>query len=92
MRILVAARAFGLIAIDGPCGAFRDPVLTRMWALKAATMGYDGKRVIHPGQIEATCDAFSPTQEEVVAARRTVEALEEARAAGLAAISLGMAS
>lgn len=48
MRILIAARAFGLRAIDGPCGAFCDLVLTRAWALKAAAMGYDGKQVIHP--------------------------------------------
>lgn len=88
MRILVAARAFGLRAIDGPCGAFRDMTLTRAWALKAAAMGYDGKQVIHPGQIEPTRSAFSPTDEEVRAARRTVEALEAAQAAGLAAISL----
>jgi malyl-CoA/(S)-citramalyl-CoA lyase len=88
MRILVAARAFGLRAIDGPCGAFRDPVLTRAWALKAAAMGYDGKQIIHPGQIEATRSAFSPTDDEVRDARRTVEALEAAQTAGLAAISL----
>jgi malyl-CoA/(S)-citramalyl-CoA lyase len=88
MRVLVAARAFGLRAIDGPCGAFRDPVLTRSWALKAAAMGYDGKQVIHPDQIELTRTAFSPTLAEVEDARRTIEALAAAQAAGLAAISL----
>jgi malyl-CoA/(S)-citramalyl-CoA lyase len=88
MRILVAARAFGLRAIDGPCGAFRDLVLTRAWALKAAAMGYDGKQVIHPGQIEPTRAAFTPTDDEVREARRTVDALEKAQASGLAAVSL----
>lgn len=88
MRLLVAARAFGLRAIDGPCGAFRDPVLTRAWALKAAAMGYDGKQVIHPDQIAPTCEAFSPTPAEVHDARRTIEALETAQVAGLAAVSL----
>jgi malyl-CoA/(S)-citramalyl-CoA lyase len=88
MRILVAARAFGLRAIDGPCGAFRDLVLTRAWALKAAAMGYDGKQVIHPGQIELTRAAFTPTDDEVREARRTVDALEKAQASGLAAVSL----
>jgi malyl-CoA/(S)-citramalyl-CoA lyase len=88
MRILVAARAFGLRAIDGPCGAFRDTMLTRAWALKAAAMGYDGKQVIHPGQIEATRAAFSPTDAEVHAAQRTLQALEAAQAEGLAAVSL----
>jgi malyl-CoA/(S)-citramalyl-CoA lyase len=88
MRILVAARAFGLRAIDGPCGAFRDLVLTRAWALKAAAMGYDGKQVIHPGQIEPTRAAFTPTNDEVREAQRTVDALEKAQASGLAAVSL----
>ncbi|WP_144150096.1 HpcH/HpaI aldolase/citrate lyase family protein [Paraburkholderia sp. BCC1885] len=88
MRILVAARAFGLRAIDGPCGAFRDPVLTRSWALKAAAMGFDGKQVIHPDQIEPTRTAFSPTPAEVDDARRTVDALAAAQEAGLAAVSL----
>ena len=88
MRILVAARAFGLRAIDGPCGAFRDPVLTRAWALKAAAMGYDGKQVIHPDQIEPTRAAFTPTDDEVRDARRTLEALAAAQTAGLAAVSL----
>lgn len=88
MRVLVAARAFGLRAIDGPCGAFRDPVLTRAWALKAAAMGYDGKQVIHPDQIAPTRDAFSPTPAELHDARRTIDALQAAQAAGLAAVSL----
>jgi malyl-CoA/(S)-citramalyl-CoA lyase len=88
MRVLVAARAYGLRAIDGPCGAFRDPLLTRSWALKAAAMGYDGKQVIHPDQIEPTRAAFSPTPAEVDEARRTIEALAAGQAAGLAAVSL----
>lgn len=88
MRLLVAARAFGLRAIDGPCGAFRDLVLTRAWALKAAAMGFDGKQVIHPDQIEPTRAAFSPTEAEIRDAQRTIEALEAAQAAGLAAVSL----
>lgn len=70
MRLLVAARAFGLRAIDGPCGAFRDLVLTRAWALKAAVMGFDGKQVIHPEQIEPTRVAFTPTADEMQSARR----------------------
>nr|WP_255631850.1 CoA ester lyase [Caballeronia sp. dw_19] len=88
MRILVAARAFGLRAIDGPCGAFRDPMLTRAWALKAAAMGYDGKQVIHPDQISPTLEAFVPTPAEVEAAQRTIAAMVDAEAAGMAAVSI----
>jgi malyl-CoA/(S)-citramalyl-CoA lyase len=88
MRILVAARAFDLRAIDGPCGAFRDPVLTRSFALKAAAMGFDGKQVIHPEQIAATQAAFTPGDAEVRAAETTVAAMAQAEAAGLAAVSV----
>jgi malyl-CoA/(S)-citramalyl-CoA lyase len=88
MRILVAARAFDLRAVDGPCGAFRDPVLTRSFALKAAAMGFDGKQVIHPEQIAPTQAAFTPTDAEVRAAEATIEAMAQAEAAGLAAVSV----
>jgi malyl-CoA/(S)-citramalyl-CoA lyase len=88
MRLLVAARAFGLRAIDGPCGAFRDSVATAATAAKAAAMGYDGKQVIHPSQIEATRDAFIPSDEEVAYAARAIAALEEAERNGHGAVTV----
>jgi malyl-CoA/(S)-citramalyl-CoA lyase len=88
MRLLVAARAFGLRAIDGPCGAFRDPVATAATAAKAAAMGFDGKQVIHPSQIEATRDAFIPSDEELAYADRAIAALEEAERNGLGAVTV----
>jgi malyl-CoA/(S)-citramalyl-CoA lyase len=88
MRLLVAARAFGLRAIDGPCGAFRDAVATASSAAKAAAMGYDGKQVIHPSQIEATRNAFVPSDEELAYARRVIAALEEAERNGHAAVTV----
>jgi malyl-CoA/(S)-citramalyl-CoA lyase len=53
-------------------------VLTRAWVLKAAAVGRDGKQVTHPNQIEATCEAFSPTPAEVEDARRTIDAMAAA--------------
>jgi len=88
MRLLVAARAFGLLAIDGPCGAFRDARLTESSAQKAAAMGFDGKQVIHPDQIEPTRRAFMPTAAELAQARRIVEAMEHAEANGQGAVTL----
>jgi len=88
MRLLVAARAFGLRAIDGPCGAFRDATATASSAMKAAAMGYDGKQVIHPSQIEPTRNAFVPSDEEVVYAERAVAALEEAERNGQGAVTV----
>jgi malyl-CoA/(S)-citramalyl-CoA lyase len=88
MRLLVAARAFGLRAIDGPCGAFRDAVATASTAMKAAAMGYDGKQVIHPSQIEPTRDAFVPSDQELAYAERAVAALEEAERNGRGAVTV----
>ena len=88
MRLLVAARAFGLRAIDGPCGAFKDPVATRATAAKAAAMGFDGKQVIHPSQIEPTRDAFIPSDEELAYADRAIAAMEEAERNGQGAVTV----
>ncbi|MDF0522435.1 CoA ester lyase [Bradyrhizobium yuanmingense] len=88
MRLLVAARAHGLRAIDGPCGAFRDARLTEASTQKAAAMGFDGKQVIHPDQIEPTLRAFTPSDEELAQARRVVEAMERAEAQGQGAVTL----
>ena len=88
MRLLVAARAFGLRAIDGPCGAFRDEVVTAATAMKAAAMGFDGKQVIHPSQIEPTRKAFVPSDQELAEARRTIAAMEAAERAGQGAVTL----
>jgi len=88
MRLLVAARAFGLRAIDGPCGAFRDTVATAASARKAAAMGYDGKQTIHPSQIEATRDAFIPSEAELASAERMLAAFEEAERNGQGAVNV----
>ena len=60
MRLLVAARANGLLAIDGPYAAFADlPGLERS-ARRTAALGYDGKWVIHPSQIDTVNRVYSP--------------------------------
>ncbi|MDR3520843.1 MAG: CoA ester lyase [Acidocella sp.] len=88
MRILVAARACSLRAIDGPCGAFRDLALTSGLAQKAAAMGFDGKQVIHPGQLDPTRAAFIPSAAEVEFAARVVAAMHDAQKTGVGAVSV----
>jgi malyl-CoA/(S)-citramalyl-CoA lyase len=88
MRLLVAARAFGLRAIDGPCGAFQDSVATASTAAKAAAMGYDGKQVIHPSQIEPTRKAFVPSDAEIAYAERAIAAIDEAERRGEGAVTV----
>lgn len=64
MRILVAARAHGLQAIDGPYAAIGDAAGLGRAAVSVAALGFDGKWVLHPGQIDAVNQAFSPGQAE----------------------------
>jgi citrate lyase subunit beta/citryl-CoA lyase len=81
MRILVAARAAGLQAIDGPYAAIGDlPGLAEASA-SAAALGFDGKWVVHPDQIECVNAAFSPTQQEYDHAERILDAYEHATGA-----------
>ena len=87
-RMLVACRANGLRAIDGPFGDFGDPEGYTAGARRAAALGYDGKWAIHPSQIDLANEVFTPPQSEVDQARRVLEALEEAAAAGRGAAQL----
>lgn len=74
MSLLVAARANGLQAVDGPCLAAHDGTATARSASRAADLGFDGKWVIHPSQIGPTAHAFSPTSEAYIRATELLEA------------------
>ncbi len=87
-RIVVAARAAGLRAMDGPVADFRDEEGLRKSCLLARSIGFDGKWCIHPGQIEAANELFSPSEDEVEWARKVVGAYEEAAGAGSGSISV----
>ena len=87
-RIVVAARAAGLRAVDGPVADFRDEEGLRKSCLLARSIGFDGKWCIHPGQIKAVNELFSPTEEEVEWARKVVASYEQAEARGSGSISI----
>jgi citrate lyase subunit beta / citryl-CoA lyase len=76
MRILTAARANGLQAIDGPFAAIADIDGLTASAASAAAIGFDGKWVLHPGQIEAVNTQFAPTQASYDRAELIIEAYE----------------
>lgn len=82
MTILVAARAHGLQAIDGPFVAIRDLPGFLVAARRAAALGYDGKWVLHPGQVEAGNEVFSPAPEDLARAERIMAAYAEAGTVG----------
>ncbi len=87
-EILVAARASGLRAIDGPYAAFRDPDGLRRSCETARALGYDGKWCIHPDQVAVANEVFSPTLDEVDHAKATLSAYAASSAQGRGAIAL----
>lgn len=76
MRILIAARTHGVAAIDGPFLKVRDVEAFRRVAGRSAALGYDGKWVLHPAQIEAGNEIFSPRQQDYDHAELILEAYE----------------
>ena len=88
-RVVVAARAAGLRAVDGPVADYRDEEGLRKSCLVARSLGFDGKWCIHPGQVGTVNEVFSPTQREVEWAKKVVSAYEDANTVGSGAISVG---
>ena len=89
-RILVAARAAGLLAIDGPLPVLDDPERLHAAAVLAASIGFDGKWVIHPEQIDIVNQAFTPSRESFDDALAVLRALDRtARREGRGAVGLG---
>lgn len=76
MRILIAARSRGINAIDGPYVKVRDVDGFRRVAGRSAALGYDGKWVLHPDQIEAGNEIFSPRQADYDHAELILDAYE----------------
>jgi citrate lyase subunit beta/citryl-CoA lyase len=74
MRILVTARAHGLQAIDGPYLQVRDVDAFRKAARASAALGYDGKWVLHPDQIDVGNEVFAPAQDDYDRAEAILEA------------------
>lgn len=87
-RMVVAARAHGLRPIDGPFGDFSDPDGFRAQANRAAVLGCEGKWAIHPSQVALANEVFGPSKEELAKAKRVLDAMVEAQAAGKGAVAL----
>src|SRR5215218_3986998 len=81
-RLVVAARAAGIQAIDGPYGNIKDLDGLRSRARLARALGLDGKWTIHPGQIAVVNEVFSPSREDWERAEAMLAAYDEAHASG----------
>ncbi len=80
---LLAARAHGLVCIDGVYNAFRDEAGLECECLQGRDLGFDGKSLIHPAQLAVANRVFAPAPEELDLARRQIAAFDEAQAKGL---------
>ena len=86
--MVIACRAYGLRAIDGPFGDFSDPEGYKDGARRAAALGCEGKWAIHPSQIALANEVFSPPEAEINRAHRIIAELKKAESEGRGAASL----
>lgn len=85
-RVVLAAKAAGVLALDQVVLDLRDDARFLSDAETGRGLGYDGKMCIHPRQVDLANQAFAPTAEEVDYARRLLAAYEAAEARGEATI------
>jgi citrate lyase subunit beta/citryl-CoA lyase len=89
MRVVNAARAAGLEAIDSVFGQVDDVEGLERWCARSRRLGFVGMGCVHPRQIRVIHEAYNPAPAEIERARRIVQAFEEAQRAGRGVVSLG---
>ncbi|MCF1505279.1 CoA ester lyase [Afifella sp. H1R] len=88
MSVIAAARAYGLVAIDGVLNDFGDDARLEAECEQARALGFDGKSLIHPRQIDTANRIFAPSAEEIAEAETIVAAFARPEHAGKGAIGL----
>lgn len=84
--VIFSARAAGIQAIDGPVLTVHDDETLRSAAAEAQGLGFDGKWVIHPRQVDTVLAVFTPSADEVEDARGILDAMRAAEASGAGAV------
>lgn len=79
---LLAAKAEGLVIVDGVYNAYKDDKGLAVECAQGRDMGFDGKTLIHPAQVDITNAAFGPSEDEIDLAHRQIAAFEEVEAQG----------
>ncbi len=79
---LAAARAAGIVCVDGVYNAFKDDKGLRAECTQGRALGMDGKTLIHPAQLEIANEVFAPTDAQIDLANRHISAFDEAQAKG----------
>ena|SRR5579864_1669395 len=85
---ILATRAYGLEILDGPYSDFSNPDGFAIECAQARDLGFDGKTLIHPGQIDACNAIFTPPADEVAQARKIIAAFDLPENASRGAIQL----
>jgi citrate lyase subunit beta/citryl-CoA lyase len=85
---LLAAREAGISILDGVYNDVRDDDGFRAECVQGAEMGFDGKTLIHPGQVDIANDVWAPSDSDVEHARRVITAFEEGIAAGKGVVTV----
>lgn len=84
--VVLAARAYGRCAVDGITSDFKNVHAFEYACRLGRDMGFDGKTLVHPGQIAYSNDAYTPKASEINDARTIIKALKEANEAGLGTV------
>jgi citrate lyase subunit beta/citryl-CoA lyase len=88
-KMVIAARAYDLDAIDGAYGDFSDTQGFRKECIRSNTLGYIGKQLIHPSQIEIANEVYVPTAEEIERSKEIMEAKRQGDDDGRGAVRYG---
>jgi malyl-CoA/(S)-citramalyl-CoA lyase len=87
-RLIMTAKARGILAIDAPYGYFKDDAGLERSTRMACALGCDGKWAIHPAQIDTINRVFTPSAEDIARAQKVLAAADRARAEGLGAVAV----
>ncbi len=85
---LAAAREAGKVIVDGVFNDVRDPDGLRVECLQGFEMGFDGKTLVHPGQVEICNEVWAPSKDQVAHAHRVIAAFDEALAEGRGVVTV----
>ncbi|WP_018075882.1 HpcH/HpaI aldolase/citrate lyase family protein [Novosphingobium nitrogenifigens] len=88
VQAVLAARANGLVLLDGVCNAIDDPVRMEDECVQARDLGFDGKTLIHPAQVETTNRVFAPSEADLAQAHAIVAAFADPANAGKGALKV----
>jgi len=87
--VVLAAKAYGLSAIDLVCSHYQDLEVLREECEEGRKLGFDAKQIIHPAQISTIQQAFSPSEKDIERAKKVLEQYELVVKEGKGAYGLG---